>query len=277
MNPRSRKGIVDPVTLAAIVGIAIGTVFGSWRPLARFKKPPPTEQLSKLQADLDKAQADAKIAAEAAEAAKVAERAKMEAQIRSAQQDALGAETALKRVPPNLQTPEVKLAARMTQRVSLKLATAIGALPKDQQEAMVELIEQALSDKQAEVDEASRKLASLDSDFKAITGERAKLLAQIPKLEERAAKAEETAKAVQSQVTLTTNLVKQKANELFAASQESSSLGNAIKGLVGLLAFLFLGWVFLAFIIPALLKYMPANHFKTALRDVSGVAVGGLH
>lgn len=265
---------MSPLILYAIAGFFIGGMAGSWHPLAMFAKKPPTEQLTQLQAQLTKAQSDSVAAVKAVEDAKSAERAKLEAQIRSAQQDNLGASEALKKAPI---TPETKLAQRMTQRVSLKLASAIGKLPQEEQDAMIELIQQALSDKQAEVDAANAKLASMDADFKAVTGEREQLRGQIPLLTQRAVKAEETAQKVQGQVTLVTDQVKKQADKLFQADQESGSLWNGIKGLVGLLIFLAFGWAFLAFIVPALLKFMPSNPFKSVLRDVSGFAVGGLH
>jgi hypothetical protein len=261
-------GFIDPLTLVLIGGLAAGYVLGGWKPLNVFKKKPETAQLTKLQADLAKTQADAEAARIAAETAKVAEREKLEAQVRSAQQDNLGAVTALKKVPSNHQTPEVKLASRMAQRVSLKLATAIGALPAEQQEAMVELIEQALSDKQAEVDLANQKLAALDAEFKAVTGEREKLKAEIPKLTERATKAEETAKEVQSEVTAKTEEVKTWANKADAALRENGGLwSNLKKGAL----LLFLIWGGITFILPGLVKHLASdNPLKGLLRDATG-------
>lgn len=265
---KSRRAFVDPVTLYILVGLAVGVVLGSWKPLNAFKKPPPTAQLTELQAKLEANQAAAVAAAKEAEAAKVAERAKLEGQIRLAQADNLGAATALARVPTAHQTPEVKLAQRMTQRVSLKLAAAIGRLPIEQQEAMVELIEQALSDKQSEVDEANQKLAALDTDFKATTAQRDALRAEIPKLTERAAKAEETTKATQNEVTAKTNEVKEKADSLYRATQENNTLLGSIKR-----AALLIGGIYclLAFGLPAIVKHLDsANPFKPMLRDASG-------
>lgn len=262
---RCRRGIADPVTLVLVVGLGLGYVFGSWKPLAKFRKKPPTEQLTKLQADLDKAKADAEAARLAAEAAKAQERQALEAQIRAAQADNVGTVTALKRAPDS---PEVRLASRMAQRVSLKLATAIGKLPADQQEAMVELIQQALSDKQSEVDAANQKLASLDAEFKAVTWEREQLKAEIPKLTQRAVKAEETAKAVQLEVTEKTEEVKTWANKADAALRENGGLWSNLKKGALLLAAIY---AFLAFGLPAIVKVLATNNpLKPILRNVSG-------
>ena len=261
-------GFADPLTLVLIGGLAIGYVLGGWKPLAAFKKKPETAALTQLQADLAKVQAEAEKARLAAEAAKVAERQALEAQVRAAQQDNLGTVTALEKVPANHQTPEVKLAARMAQRVSLKLTAAIGRLPAEQQDAMIDLIQQALSDKQGEVDEANRKLAALDAEFKAVTGEREQLKAEIPKLTQRAVKAEETAKEVQAKVTEKTEEVKTWANKTSEALRENGSLlSNLKKGAL----LLFLIWGGITFILPGIVKHLSTdNPFKGIIRDVAG-------
>jgi hypothetical protein len=265
---RGHRAVIDPVTLVLIVGLGGGFVLGSWKPLARFRPKPPTEQLTKLQGELEQAQKAAEQALKDKDAAQAAERGKLKEQIRAAQADNVGTETALKKVPKEHQSPEVKLAARMAQRVSLKLATAIGRLPADQQEAMVELVEQALSDKQAEVDEANRKLAALDADFKAITGEREQLKAQIPLLTEEARKAKENALAVQSEVTTKTQQVKEWANKADHALRENNSLWGSIqKGALLMGA----AYLFFVFGLPGIVKHMQSdNPLKGLLRDASG-------
>jgi len=261
----NRKGIIDPVTLVLIVGLGAGFVLGSWKPLNWLKKKPDTAQLTSLQAELAKAQADSAKAAKEAEEAKVAERKKLEEQVRAAQVDNAGTIAALAKSP---KSPETKLASRMALRVDLKLGTAIGRLPEADRQAMIELIEQALSDKQAEVDEANRKLAAMDSDFKATTADRDALLVAIPKLQERAVKAEETAKNRQSEVTEATEKVKKQAERLYQAEMESGSLWDSVKKGVLLLGAIYMT---LAFGLPAIVKHLtPDNPFKSVLRDVNG-------
>jgi len=263
---RGHKGVIETGVLLLILGLGGGMVLGSWRPLAQFKKKPETAQLTKLQGELEQAQkAQAKAEAEK-QAAVEAERAKLESQVRAAQADNVGTETALKKVVNP--SPEVKLASRMAQRVSLKLATAIGRLPADQQEAMIELIEQALSGKQAEVDEANEKLAALDAQFRAITGEREQLKAQIPVLAEKARKAEENAIAVQAEVTAKTEEVKTWANKTDAALREHGSLWSSVQRMLWILGG---GYVFFVFVLPGIVKHLATdNPLKGLLRDATG-------
>lgn len=158
-------------------------------------------------------------------AAAAAERAKLEAQIKAAQVDNAGTQAALKKAPI---TPETQLASKMALRVDLKLAAAIGKLPQQDQQDMIDLIEQALSGKQAEVDAANAKLAKQDADFKAITGEREVLKAQIPLLTEQARKAEEKAQGVQAELTTKTTEVVTWAQKKAEAEKQAGSLGGAL-------------------------------------------------
>jgi hypothetical protein len=136
----------------------------------------------------------------------------------------VGTVAALKAAPAS---PEVILARRMAMRVDLRLATAIGRLPEADQQAMIELIEQALSGKQAEVDAANAKLAKADADFKALSGERDALRAEIPKLADKAASAEKTVVAVQADLTVQTTKVNEWAAKTDAAERKAGSFFGA--------------------------------------------------
>lgn len=268
MRIRGTRGIVETALIYVLAGVFVGVVAGSWKPLAFLRPKPPTAQLTELQAKLDAQQAAAVQAAKEAEAAKVAERQKLESQVRAAQQDNAGTIAALAKVKPANLSPEVKLASRMAQRVSLKLTAAIGALPHDQQEAMIELIDQALSDKQAEVDEANRKLAALDEQFKAVSSEREQLKAQIPVLTKQAQDLAQKAQETQAAVTAKTQEVKTWADKADKALRESGSLWESVKTGV---YFLVGGYLFLAFGLPAIVKVLaPGNPLKPVLRNVSG-------
>jgi hypothetical protein len=265
---RSRRGIVDPVTLAVVAGIAIGIFASNWKPLAFLRPKPPTEQLTAMQAKLDIATLEAEKARIAREAAVVAERAKLEAQVRAAQVDNTGTVAALKRVPAAQQSPEVKLAARMALRVDLKLAIAIGRLPEADQMAMVELIEQALSDKQADLDEANRKLAEADANFKVVSGERDVLKAQIPKLTAKVADSEAEAAMAQAEVNVKIKDVKTWAEKADAALRDGSGFADSVRKVA---YFLIGGYILVVFIIPGLVKHLATdNPLKGLLRDVSG-------
>ena len=265
---KSRRAFVDPVTLAVVAGVALGIFVGSWKPLAMFRKPPPTEQLTALQAKLEAQQLFAIDAAKSAETAKRLEREKLEAQVRAAQQDNEGTIAALWAIKPYAQTPETKLAAKMAQRVSLKLAAAIGKLPPEQQEAMVELIQQALSEKQEEVEAANVKLAALDASFRDLTAKRNELMAQIPILTEEARKSNARAIETASQVAAKTEEVKKWAVTADKALRESGSFTDSIKKVTYLLIG---GYLFFTIVLPGLIKHLnPDNPLKGLLRDASG-------
>lgn len=271
---KSSRAVIDPVILYVVGGLLLTQLVPNWRVSHWFKRGPPTAQLTELQAKLEAEQAASKAALAAAEAAKAAERYKLEQQVRAAQQDNAGNLAAIKRVPPAHKTPEVMLAERMATRVNLKLAAAIGKLPEEEQQAMVELIEQALSDKQAEVDEAMRKLAKMDADFKEVTTEREQLKAEIPKLTKRATEAEQAVVVTQAAVTAKTQEVKTWADRTQAALRENGSLWSTLKrGAVVIVGV----WAFLTIGIPALVKHLePGNRLKTPLRDVSGFLMNPL-
>ena len=201
---KSTRAFIDPLTLGLICGLLGGVFVGTFKPFLGFHKGPPTKEVTQLQADLTAAQQDKVKAVGDLTAAQAAERAKLESQVRAAQVDGVGVAAAIKRAPSSAETA---LAARMADRVNLKLATAIGKLPEDQQQAMLDLIDQALSGKQAEIDAANVKLAKADADFRALTSDRDAIKAQIPVLVEKAAKAEEKAQSVQSALTVKTNEV----------------------------------------------------------------------
>ena len=71
-------------------------------------------------------------------------------------------------------------------------------------------------------------MPSIYAEFATLRGERDQLQAQIPVLAQKAAKAEETAKAKQQEVTAVTEQVKVIATELDAKRREAGSLGGAL-------------------------------------------------
>jgi hypothetical protein len=265
---RSRRGVIDPVTLSVLCALALGYVLGGWKPMAMFKKEPDTKKLTEMQAKLEVQQVAAASALAAVEASKKEERERLEAQVRSAQLDNEGTVAALSAIKPTQQSMETRLAAKMAQRVSLKLATAIGKLPSEQQEAMIELIQQALSDKQEEVDAANAKLAALDADFKAITAKRDELLVQIPILEANAAKSNAIALKTQAEVKAKTEEVKTWAEKTNAALKENGSLSSNLEKLV---LWAVGGYLFFTIILPGIVKHLASdNPLKGTLRNISG-------
>ena len=98
---KTRSRITGDITLILVALLALGAgVFGtSFKPLEIFKPKPPVEQLTKLQDDLAKSQAETTAARKAKDDAIVAERAKADAQVRAVQQEAVGAALAAGRIP----------------------------------------------------------------------------------------------------------------------------------------------------------------------------------
>ena len=278
MKRNSMRGAVDLLVVMFVAGLAAGVFAGNWNPFYRLLgKEPPTAQVTALQAQLVIAGHDANAKAAQVAAAKDDERAKLESQIRAAQQDNVGASEALNRVPAEHRTAETSLAAAMTQRVSLKLAAAIGKLPSDQQAAMVVLITQALSEKQSEVDEATRKLAARDQDFTALSAVRDELVrVTIPALEQQAQSAQKHAAEVAGKLTEKTNLVKEWADAKFESDAKSRTLSASLDRVWHYALWLGGIWAFLAFVLPGLIKHMEAGRIKNALRDTSGFALNPL-
>lgn len=267
-----RRGAVDPITLAAIVliGLAVGAFGATWKPFDFLKAKPPTEELTKLQTALAAAQADAEKARTEKAAAVQAERAKLEQQVRSAQEDNAGTVAAISAAPAG---PEVKLAGQMAQRVDMKLAVAIGDLPKANREAIVALIEAALNGKQAEFD---RAMAQRDAEFAALRAERDQAKAEVAVTTIRATKAEETAKTAQVRVTTTTEQVKVFAAKADAKEREAGSLGGALASARSAVLWVVGVYAFLAYVLPGLIKHMQPGWVKDRLRDVSGYTCGPL-
>ena len=275
---RTARGVVDPVTLTLVAAIALAAgVFGtSWKPFEFLKPKPPTVELSKAQADLAAANAAAEKARQDAAAANAAERAKLEAQIRAAQQDNAGTQAALERVPSAHKTPEVKLAESMALRVDLKLAAAIGKLPDAERNAMVELVALALSGKQAEIDEANRRLAERDAAFAELTIKREADQRAAQAAKEQAAAAEAHAASVQGKVTDLTDKVKASADKLDAKDREAGGFAASAQKAWNVIIGLVCAYGFLAYVLPGIIKHMDDSKIKRALRDVSGFTLNPL-
>lgn len=279
MNRWHRKGVADPLTLTLVALVALGAgVFGtSFKPLEFLRPKPPTEELTKLQSRLVQVQAEVVQVRQEKDVAVAAERAKLEQELRSAQGDNLGSITALNKVPAQHKTAEVKLATSMANRVSLKLTAAIGALSKEEQEAMITLIDQALSEKQTDIDEATRKLAERDAEFKQVMAEREVIRAQIPVLLAKVEKAEEITKVVQDRVIEKTDEVKAIAIKLDEEKRTSGSLKGAAEKAFSWVLWAIGGWVFLTIVLPGIVKHLPeGTSLKSFLRGTSGLLTSPL-
>lgn len=269
MKNNNRGEVVTTVVLVlALSGVA--GVLAGWRPLDLFRKKPDTVQLTKLQADLAASQAaEAKARADAVQlqhdkdAAILAERQKYNDQLRSAQQSNVGAEYVLGKIANP--SPEVALGRSMVARTNLRFAVALGALPKEQQDDIVQMMDGII----AQRDDAVAKLAETDKKFTQLTGEHAatvqtlattttQLVTANQKVEILAV---ETGK-VQGQVTVATNRVKVIAQDLSDEKSASGSLSSAFTRLL---------WVSVVAVIG-----LSALWIYSKLRSVGPGALGGI-
>lgn len=273
MNTHQKtRGVAETAVVIFLAGMAAGVFFGNWNPFYKLLgKEPPTKQLTQLQAERARAVAEHAARIAELEESQAEERAALESQVRSAQEDSVGVAESIRRVPAEHRTAEVELAAAMNQRVSLKLAAAIGQLPPAQQRAMIDLIDKALSEKQAELDEAKRMLAARDAEFATLTAQRDNLVREtIPKLQKRAEEAENKALELDAKVIEKTADVKQWAADKYASDAQARTLEGTIAKLFKLGALLAAGYFFVAFVLPGLIKHMGSGRVKNFLRGVAG-------
>lgn len=270
MNIKSQRGEVLTIVLVVLGLCGATQLVPNWRVNHWFAKKPPMVALADAQAQLEKAKADAAAKEAALLAAQAAERTKMQEQVRSAQQTNEGAAAALSRVPAEHRTAEVKLAASMSARTSIRLAAAVGKLPDDMRDEILLIVDQALSDKQAEVDAANASLAKKDKDFAALTAERESIKAQIPVLQKKADDAVKAKADADAIVTAKTTEVVQYATQLHQEKEQNGSLQATVEKYLKGAMLLGLGYVLLAFVLPAIVKVMDAGPLKNTLRNVSG-------
>lgn len=269
---RNSRGAVDILVVVFVAGMAAGVFAGNWNPFYKLMgKKPPTEQVAVAQAKLEEARQAALLKEAELRAAADTERKQLEQQVQSAQQDNLGTVEALKRVPPEHATAEVKLAASMAQRVSLKLARAIGQLPRDQQDAMILLIDQALSEKQAEVDAAMQKLAQRDKEFDLLSDERDHYVKDIiPALKADTEKANQKADKLAQDLNTKTDTLSQWARDKFESDAKAHSLQASFDKMVRYALYVAGVWAFVVYVLPGLLKHLSPGKTKNFLRDISG-------
>lgn len=267
--------IVEVALIVALVGGAALTI-GNWKPFGWMEKKPPTEQLTKLQSELDKTQADLREAQAREQAAAAQERAKQEKQVRYAQQMQSGAQEALDRQPVEHRTEQTKLAVSLLNRSELALALAIGQLPPEQQAEILKIVDKALSSLASERDEAQRLLKEKDAELRTVTKERDAIKEELPKLaaqveEAKAKAAAKTEEVKVAQVKLSTwATIKDKAD------RHASSLAGQVESLWNGFLWLAAAYVVIVFILPGIVKYLPSGALKTVLRDVSGFTANPL-
>lgn len=255
MNFKSKRGVIPVVVLYVVGGLALTQLVPNWRVGNLFAKGPQTKQLAEAQADLVKAKATAAEAKLAYEAALVDERAKTTTQLRYSQQFAYPLPELLMKAP---QTPEVKLARSFALRVNSSLVLAIGDLPADKRAEVLQVIQDAVSDKQAEVDAANEKLAEMDAQLKITTEEKAVLAAQLPVLQQAKAAADVKVLAKDAEVVTATAKVAAYADKAAAKEKEAGSLGALVVKLLWVIGIIGALYIFAHFMLPSLAQEFPA-------------------
>lgn len=274
---RSRRGTIGvDLLLIAGVALAVGVFAGGWKPLQLFKPKPPTAQLTQLQADLAKAQAEADALRAAKAAAEQAEREKQVEQVRYAQEMLSGATESLSRQPVEHRTAQTQLASDLMKRSDFALGLAIGALPADKQREILRIVDQALSGVEAERQAALEALAAKDAELRVVTSERDAVKAELPKLAAKVSAAEAKAQQTQAAVTAKTEEVKTWANLKDAAERKAGSFAAQIDRIWRTIVWIAATWAFLAYVLPGLIKHLNAGPLKNVLRDVSGYATSPL-
>lgn len=229
----NQRGAVPVIVFYIVGGLLLTQLIPNWRLPNLFKKGPPTIELKVAEEAAAKAKADA-IAAEARYAAALAdERAKTREQLVYAQQMAAGVPVALAKAP---QSPEVVLAEGLAHRVTIGLALAIGDLPPSRQAEIMDIVNQALSAKQVEIDAAMAALAAKDKELAVTTEQKKAVEAQLPVLKDRAVSAENKAEAAHGVVVAKTAQVVAYADKAFAKEKEAGSLQAFGDNLLKLLA-----------------------------------------
>lgn len=272
----NRRGTVIIETIVIVAALGAAATLAGWKPLQFLKPKPPTAQVTALQADLAKAQAELEAARVARADAAAAERARQEQQVRWAQQMASGAADTLLRQPAAHRTAETQLASDLLARANFGLAAAIGALPVDKQAEILAIVDKALSGVQVERDEARAALAAKDRELQAVTADREQIAQKLPILAAQLEAKEEAAQTVQAKLKAKTDEALVIAEKLDAKAREAGSLGAAAERWLRVLIYAALGWAFLAYGLPPLLKLMRPGRTKNILRDLTGYATSGL-
>jgi hypothetical protein len=275
MRMNSKRGTVV-VEIIVISALALGGAqLAGWKPLQIFRKKPPTAQVTQLQADLAKAQAELEAARLAKAAAEAAERARQVEQVQWAQQMTTGAGEAIARIPSEHKTAESRLAADLIARGNFALALAVGDLPREKRVEILSIVDKALSGVQAERDQARAALAAADAELQQVTRAREQIAAEIPVLAAKLETKDAEVRAVQAVLTVKTQEVVQIADRLDAKDREAGSLGASLNRLLRVGALLGAAWLFLGWGAAPMLKLMKPGRLKNFLRDMIGYLTSG--
>jgi hypothetical protein len=266
----NKKGGATVILLLLLAAAGIGVAVPNFRPWNWFADKPPTKELLKAQAELEKAKQEAKDAQQALELARVAENAAKDSEVAYAQQMALGASESLKKATPE---PAVKLAISLLDRTNVGLASAIGVLPPDKQAEIIKLVGQLLSQQQAEIESANKRLTELDRKFTVVSAERDGLKQELPLLQQKVAETSKELATKNEIASVATAKVVNFAEKVAAKEREAGSLTAQVNNLGRVLLLVGLLYLFVHFILPSLAAEYPGigflSHMNKTLKSLT--------
>lgn len=223
---KGNRAVVIPVLVYWLAGGAVlSQTVPNWRVWHLWGAKPPTAALIQAQTDLEKAKAEAKIANDSLNAARDAETARKASQLSYGSQMAYGASKALESAPVS---PQTALAVSLLNRSNAALTSALGSLPQDKANEIMQIVSQSLSGAADQLSQANATLAIRDKELAVATAERSALQNQIPALQtalETKSKAVEAQSAVVAEKTAS---VVTYAEKLAAKEKENGGLGSLI-------------------------------------------------
>lgn len=266
---------VPVVILVGLLGGAIAVFPHAFPSL--FGPKDHTDHLAAAQAQLKVEEAKEAALQAQLQAAQAVQKAADTSQVRYSQQMLAGADNSLSRAPAAARTQEVQLAASFITRANLGLAAAIGALPPEQQAAIIKIVDQSLSQVQAEQDQAKAALAAKDQELTAATAQKSAAIAQVGQLQAAQVKLQATITAAQATVDSKTKEVLSWVSQKDAADKKNSGLSALVTYFKRLVIAGLLLWAFCA-ILPIFLRGLPElGIVGTALHWLSQIAVAPGH
>lgn len=269
---KNNKGYATVVIYAIIAVVAAVALMPSWHLPAFLVKKPATQQLSADQKQL--AITESKLSEAQAELAKAkasSEQKKQDQLVYSQKMGSAAAE-ALSRVPAVHRTPEVILAEGFVTRANNGLDAAIGRLPVDQQAEMKNLVAQALSAKQAEIDAANKTIADMDHQLATETAARKDLASKIPVLESAVTTKQAEVDVKKAEVDKDTAQVAEYADKKDAAELKAGSLEAYAGNLMHYIVIGVILYLLIHFILPCLTAEFPGFSFLgTVYRGLTSV------
>jgi len=255
MKTNSRRGfaIIGYVVIAGAIALA------GW---AAVKLPaifapakPDVVGLNVDQQKLAEAQAAAAQAQQQLAAAKDAAAAAQWAQTRQAQEMSAGVAKALAVAPVS---PAVTLAVGLNSRAQVALAAAIGGLPAAQQDEIVGIVNEALSQSAAQVADAQAKLAAKDGDLQTQTAARSAAETKAAQLATTVATTTAAQAAAEAAYNAKVNETATIAQNLSDEQAKGSLLSNEVKSLIGYLLLIGGVYFFVHYLLPILAQTFPA-------------------